>query len=445
MMQISVQSTSAPALSLAYNKLDIPVDEMYSNGGQNGDMNMELSYPRIPIPIQLSSAEVDNFNDGQSFPQALKKPRGDNVLVGGAAIVSSWQAAAQKHALKQQQQQHQHQHQQQQQKNSMGQEDFEIEERISPFDSNYSQMSGKDEEDGKLGKRKPNSLGTPMDMGKGGEESAEGSGELLRADGNNFPNQGNREEVDAIFHRMTMELSRENSTLKMQLENSRAKVQELSFQLSTAHAALRELQGNERQRGPAPDLSMPASDWWTYSQEGDASWRQAYIMPVDGALRPPAGGADFSATGELDVRNFLRAQPHQPSQLNEFSVRTADVPGAIDLSALPYTDCTNPSGFGDMQGISRVSSTSSLGMQSNSSGHGKQMQSPKSQESGHNRSRFWTEQEHERFLEAMKIFGYGNAQDIASYVGTRSVTQVRTHAQKYFMKLCKGAVPNENS
>ncbi|EKX54502.1 hypothetical protein GUITHDRAFT_63596 [Guillardia theta CCMP2712] len=83
-------------------------------------------------------------------------------------------------------------------------------------------------------------------------------------------------------------------------------------------------------------------------------------------------------------------------------------------------------------------------MQSNASGQGKKLQSPKGPE-GQSRSRFWTEQEHERFLEAMKIFGYGNAQDIASYVGTRSVTQVRTHAQKYFMKLCKGAVPNESS
>ncbi|EKX54503.1 hypothetical protein GUITHDRAFT_160688 [Guillardia theta CCMP2712] len=260
MMQISVQSPSAPSLGLAY-KLDNAVDEMYSNG-TNLDANMELSYPRVPIPRHISGAEGDHFSDVQPFPQSLKKSRGDNVLVGGAAIVSSWQAAAQKHALKQQQ------------KAAMGQSEFEIEERISPFASNFSQMSGEDEDDGKLGKRKPST--TPMELGKG-EGSVDGpEGQLGRAEGSNFGNQGSREEVDAIFHRMTMELSRENSTLKMQLENSRAKVQELSFQLSTAHAALRELQGSDRQRGPAGDMSMPTADWWAFAQEGDGSWRQGH-------------------------------------------------------------------------------------------------------------------------------------------------------------------------
>lgn len=51
MMQISVQSPSAPSLGLAY-KLDNAVDEMYSNG-TNLDTNMELSYPRVPIPRHI--------------------------------------------------------------------------------------------------------------------------------------------------------------------------------------------------------------------------------------------------------------------------------------------------------------------------------------------------------------------------------------------------------
>ena len=56
--------------------------------------------------------------------------------------------------------------------------------------------------------------------------------------------------------------------------------------------------------------------------------------------------------------------------------------------------------------------------------------------------RFWTADEHERFLQAAKLFGYGNAHGIAKYVGTRTVAQVRTHTQKYFVKLEKtGAKP----
>ena len=38
------------------------------------------------------------------------------------------------------------------------------------------------------------------------------------------------------------------------------------------------------------------------------------------------------------------------------------------------------------------------------------------------RSRFWSEEEHERFLYASKIYGYGNAQDIAAYVLPRTPT-----------------------
>eukprot|EP01094_Clydonella_sp_ATCC50884_P012620 TRINITY_DN2287_c0_g1_i1.p1 TRINITY_DN2287_c0_g1~~TRINITY_DN2287_c0_g1_i1.p1 ORF type:complete len:442 (+),score=86.26 TRINITY_DN2287_c0_g1_i1:316-1641(+) len=50
-------------------------------------------------------------------------------------------------------------------------------------------------------------------------------------------------------------------------------------------------------------------------------------------------------------------------------------------------------------------------------------------------SRYWTDAEHQRFLEAMEKFGSKNVKAIAQYVGTRSATQVRTHAQKYFLKL----------
>jgi len=51
--------------------------------------------------------------------------------------------------------------------------------------------------------------------------------------------------------------------------------------------------------------------------------------------------------------------------------------------------------------------------------------------------RFWTPDEHDKFLEAAKLFGHGNVHEIARYVGTRTVAQVRTHSQKYFVKLEK--------
>ncbi len=48
----------------------------------------------------------------------------------------------------------------------------------------------------------------------------------------------------------------------------------------------------------------------------------------------------------------------------------------------------------------------------------------------------WTDEEHRKFLEAYKIYGR-NWKLVHKYVGTRSATQARSHAQKYFVKLEK--------
>lgn len=50
-------------------------------------------------------------------------------------------------------------------------------------------------------------------------------------------------------------------------------------------------------------------------------------------------------------------------------------------------------------------------------------------------SRYWTPEEHQRFLEALQKYGHKDVKSISLHVATRNATQVRTHAQKYFLRL----------
>lgn len=48
----------------------------------------------------------------------------------------------------------------------------------------------------------------------------------------------------------------------------------------------------------------------------------------------------------------------------------------------------------------------------------------------------WTEEEHDKFLEALQLFDR-DWKKIEAFVGSKSVIQIRSHAQKYFMKVQK--------
>jgi len=56
----------------------------------------------------------------------------------------------------------------------------------------------------------------------------------------------------------------------------------------------------------------------------------------------------------------------------------------------------------------------------------------------------WTEDEHKKFLDALKLYGR-SWRHIEEHIGTKSAVQIRSHAQKFFTKLEKGASTGTSS
>lgn len=60
-------------------------------------------------------------------------------------------------------------------------------------------------------------------------------------------------------------------------------------------------------------------------------------------------------------------------------------------------------------------------------------------------TRYWTPSEHKRYVQAIVIYGEKDFRSIASYVGTRTATQCRTHQQKCFKRLMRKAMRDERA
>lgn len=59
----------------------------------------------------------------------------------------------------------------------------------------------------------------------------------------------------------------------------------------------------------------------------------------------------------------------------------------------------------------------------------------KKKSKGEQLPRYWSNEEHQLFLEGLELYGPKDFKAISEHVGTRTATQVRTHNQKYILKL----------
>jgi len=118
-------------------------------------------------------------------------------------------------------------------------------------------------------------------------------------------------------------------------------------------------------------------------------------------------------------------------------VPAAVVPAAAAVPVVPATAVTAPTPA-PLVGAVRKSRTAA-----SSSKRPTASKSRFSSASGPTQSRYWTAEEHARFLEALRRYGHKDLKAIAAAVATRNQTQARTHLQKWLMKIAREARRSE--
>ena len=152
---------------------------------------------------------------------------------------------------------------------------------------------------------------------------------------------------------------------------------------------------------------------------GSSSWSGSSCTTATTLSRDPSQGSPSNSLSTLLACNELpKSQLHE----NERQIQHCQVAAAqksqVDGDSKDGSDDDSTNGTSSLSGASTTPSTK-----------GSESTPPAGQ------SRYWTEEEHRRFLEAVRCFGAHNHKAIASYVSTRNSTQVRSHSQKFFKKL----------
>lgn len=157
--------------------------------------------------------------------------------------------------------------------------------------------------------------------------------------------------------------------------------------------------------------------------------RGKYTLPVVDSLHSTASGFVHAASDGFP----LPTEGSTEAKTVETTLSSAPLPALIDSPTIDSVPALSPASISQLETKSKSKKTKvppvvtmATAVTASSGGPGTQ---------GENTGR-WTAEEHRLFLQGLEQHGKG-WKKIASLIKSRTVVQIRTHAQKYFQKLAK--------
>mmetsp|Transcript_55451 Transcript_55451/g.129776 ORF Transcript_55451/g.129776 Transcript_55451/m.129776 type:complete len:221 (+) Transcript_55451:70-732(+) len=142
----------------------------------------------------------------------------------------------------------------------------------------------------------------------------------------------------------------------------------------------------------------------------------------------------FEPSGRQQIPPSYRSDPVQKT------IETFTFPSAVSDSSCSGSDQLSPTAFQDKNVSLIDSSKSEESVESaDSKPRWGKLRKRRNKKPG-----FWTREEHDRFLTGLKKFGMkeylgtGGAELLAIFLGSRTATQVKSHAQKHFQLAKQG-------
>lgn len=179
-----------------------------------------------------------------------------------------------------------------------------------------------------------------------------------------------------------------------------------------------------------PAYSFPQAPFSISFKHADAATPVAAAVPVTAAtiaaLPPPHSSSAFVPhlsymEGHFAIHTLIFEQQTRIKSLEaELEIARSEI---VHLRAKLARSC-DPSAGSNVPDTQAITPPDDSNLRQSSADDTKQ-----------GSSRYWTADEHARFLQGLKLFGHKDIKSISRHVGTRSATQVRTHAQKYYLRI----------